>query len=126
MAALIKDLKARGLLDETLVVWSAEFGRTPMAQLLDGQGRKTGVGRDHHKESFAVWLAGGGVKSGITYGETDELGFAPIAQPLHVHDLNATILHLMGLDHEKLTFKYQGRDFRLTDVHGTVAYDLMT
>jgi len=109
IAALLKDLKQRGLLDETLVVWSAEFGRTPMAQ---------GSGRDHHKEAFTVWMAGGGVKGGYTHGETDELGYQAVKNPVHVHDFNATILHLLGIDHERLTFKFQGRNFRLTDVHG--------
>ena len=117
IAALLKDLKQRGLLDETLVIWSAEFGRTPMAQ---------GTGRDHHKEAFTVWMAGGGVKGGYVHGETDELGYSAIDKPVHVHDFNATILHLLGIDHEGLTYKFQGRDFRLTDVHGHVQYDIMS
>ena len=121
IAALIKDLKQRGLLDETLVVWGAEFGRTP---LLQGSGT-SGAGRDHHKDSYCVWMAGGGVKGGLTLGTTDELGYFPAEDPVHVHDFHATIMHLLGLDHEKLTFKYQGRDFRLTDVHGKVVKKLL-
>lgn len=113
IAALLKDLKARGLLDETLVIWGGEFGRTPTSQ-----GAK---GRDHHSLGFTMWLAGGGVKGGMVYGATDELGFQAIENRMHVHDLHATILHLMGLNHEKLTYRYSGRDFRLTDVHGKVA-----
>jgi hypothetical protein len=126
MAALVKDLKQRGLLEETLVVWGAEFGRTPLGQGVNAAGSKAAKpGRDHHKDAFTVWLAGGGVKGGITYGKTDDLGFNPVENAVHVHDLNATVLHLLGLDHEKLTFKYQGREFRLTDVHGTVVLDLL-
>jgi hypothetical protein len=113
-AALIMDLKARGLLNETLVVWGGEFGRTPM-----GEVRAT-VGRDHHIDAFTMWMAGGGVKPGIVIGQTDELGFSVIEDKYHVHDLQATILHLLGFDHEQLTFRFQGRDFRLTDVHGKV------
>jgi hypothetical protein len=120
IAALIADLKARGLLDETLVVWSAEFGRTPLAQ-----GDRATVGRDHHKDAYTVWMAGGGVKGGLSYGRTDELGYSVAENPVHVHDLNATILHLLGLNHERLTFKYQGRQFRLTDVHGRVVRDIL-
>lgn len=121
-AALIADLKQRGMLDDTLVVWSAEFGRTPMAQATDSDGEGHRAGRDHHKESFAIWMAGGGVKGGSVYGATDELGYSVVDQPMHVHDMNATLLHLLGMDHERLTFRFQGREFRLTDVHGTVAY----
>jgi Protein of unknown function (DUF1501) len=120
IAALLADLKARGLLDDTLVVWASEFGRTPMAQGSDGQGNTTRVGRDHHREANCVWMAGGGTNAGSVYGATDELGYAATENPLHVHDFNATILHLLGLDHEKLTFPFQGREFRLTDVHGRV------
>lgn len=112
IAALLQDLKVRGLLDETIVLWGGEFGRTPTAQ-----GSK---GRDHHSTGFSVWLAGGGVKGGTAYGATDEFGFHAVENRMHVHDLHATILHLMGLDHEKLTYRYGGRDFRLTDVSGTV------
>ena len=117
--ALIIDLKRRGLLEDTLVVWGGEFGRTPM-----GEVRQT-VGRDHHIESFTVWMAGAGVKQGIQYGQTDELGFAPTENPVHVHDLHATILHLMGIDHERLTYRFMGRDFRLTDVAGEVVHDIL-
>jgi uncharacterized protein (DUF1501 family) len=120
IAALIKDLKERGLLDETLVVWSAEFGRTPMAQ-----GDRAQIGRDHHKEGFTVWMAGGGVKGGHVFGSTDELGYAPAENPVHVHDLNATILNLLGIDHEQLTYRFQGRKFRLTDVHGRAIHDVL-
>jgi hypothetical protein len=110
-AALVKDLKRRGLLEQTLVVWGGEFGRTPMAQ---------GSGRDHHMMGFSMWLAGGGVKPGITHGATDELGYHAVEDVVDVHDLHATLLHLLGIDHRKLTYKYQGRDFRLTDVKGNV------
>ncbi len=125
IAALIKDLKERGLLKDTLVVWSAEFGRTPMAQGKNGQGKMTSAGRDHHKDAFTVWMAGGGVKGGYSYGATDDLGYSIAENPVHVHDFNATILHLMGLNHERLTFRYQGRQFRLTDVHGKVVEDII-
>src|SRR5690606_38548031 len=108
----------RGLLDDTLVVWGGEFGRTPMVESNAALGRK--LGRDHHPQAFTVWLAGGGVKRGLTIGETDELGFHVIEDRVHIHDLQATILALLGIDHERLTFHYQGRDFRLTDVHGAV------
>jgi hypothetical protein len=118
-AALIKDLKRRGLLDDTLVVWGGEFGRTPM-----GENRDT-TGRNHHIDAFTVWMAGGGVKAGHVHGATDELGFGPVEDRVHVHDLHATILHLLGMDHEKLTFRFQGRDFRLTDVHGKVVTKLL-
>ena len=111
-AGLIRDLKSRGLLEETLVVWGGEFGRTPMGENRD----KTG--RNHHIDAFTMWFAGGGIRPGITYGQTDELGFDGVENKAHVHDLHATMLHLLGLDHEQLTFKFQGRDFRLTDVHG--------
>jgi hypothetical protein len=121
IAALIKDLKQRGLLDDTLVVWSSEFGRTPMGQTSNGEGKETKSGRDHHKEAYTTWMAGGGVKSGFVYGKTDELGYGIVEDPMHVHDFNATILHLLGMDHKKLTFRYQGRPFRLTDVEGVVA-----
>ncbi|MDZ4850777.1 MAG: DUF1501 domain-containing protein [Pirellulaceae bacterium] len=122
-AALITDLKQRGLLDDTLVIWGSEFGRTPLAQGSDGTGKKTEIGRDHHKDAFTVWLAGGGIQGGVSYGSTDEFGFSVTENPVHVHDLNATVLHLLGLDHERLTFKYQGREFRLTDVSGHVMTD---
>jgi uncharacterized protein (DUF1501 family) len=125
MAALVLDLKQRGLLDDTLVIWGGEFGRTPMAQLDSGSGTATKPGRDHHKDAFTMWLAGGGVKRGISFGRTDDLGYNIVENPVHVHDLNATVLHLLGLDHERLTFRYQGREFRLTDVHGKVVKDLL-
>ena len=125
MAALVTDLKQRGLLDETLVTWGGEFGRTPMMQTTSGDGRKVPPGRDHHKEAFACWMAGGGLKPGTVYGETDELGYSVARNPMHINDLHATILHLLGMDHERLTFKYQGRPFRLTDVAGHVARDLL-
>jgi Protein of unknown function (DUF1501) len=118
-AALIRDLKARGLLESTLVVWGGEFGRTPM-----GETRET-VGRNHHIDAMTIWMAGGGTRPGITLGETDEFGFAPIADRVHVHDLQATILHLLGLDHIRLTFRFQGRDFRLTDVGGQVVAKIL-
>jgi len=117
IAALLIDLKAKGLLDDTLVLWGGEFGRTPTSEGANG--------RDHNNHGFTVWMAGGGVKGGMTYGATDEFGFAAVDKKVHVHDLHATILHLMGLDHEKLTYRYSGRDFRLTDVHGTVVKDIL-
>ncbi|HJZ69602.1 MAG TPA: DUF1501 domain-containing protein [Blastocatellia bacterium] len=122
-AALIKDLKRRGLLDETLVIWGGEFGRTPMVESNPDADRK--LGRDHHNKAFTMWLAGGGVKPGVTVGKTDELGFNAVEDRVHVHDLHATILHLLGLDHTKLTYRFQGRDFRLTDVHGDVVSKLL-
>jgi hypothetical protein len=122
-AALIVDLKQRGLLDETLVIWGGEFGRTPMVETNPALGRK--LGRDHHPQAFTMWMAGGGIKPGMVYGATDELGFHVVENQVHVHDLQATILHLLGFDHEKLTYHHAGRDFRLTDVHGTVVKDLL-
>jgi len=119
-AALIKDLKQRGMLDDTLVVWGGEFGRTPMVQDKDGDGR------DHHPNCFTMWLAGGGIKPGITLGESDDFGFNVTQDKVHVHDLHATMLHLLGFDHTKLTYRFQGRDFRLTDVHGEVVSKLLT
>lgn len=118
-AALVQDLKRRGLLDETIVVWGGEFGRTPMGEV------RQYTGRNHHIDAFTMWLAGGGIKSGQVYGETDEFGFGAVKDPVHVHDLHATILHLLGLDHERLTVRFQGRDFRLTDVHGKVVRPLL-
>ncbi len=117
-AALVQDLKQRGLLDDTLVVWGGEFGRTPMVQGGDD-------GRDHHNRSYTMWLAGGGIRAGTTYGETDELGFNVVRDQVHVHDLNATILHLLGFDDTRLTYRFQGRDFRLTDVHGVVVRGIL-
>jgi len=125
IAALIKDLEQRGLLDETLVVWSAEFGRTPMAQGKNSQGNASAIGRDHHKDCFTVWMAGGGVKGGMSYGQSDDLGYSVAENPVHVHDFNATLLHLLGINHERLTFRYQGRQYRLTDVHGSVVKELL-
>jgi uncharacterized protein (DUF1501 family) len=116
-AALVKDLRQRGLLDDTLVIWCGEFGRTPLLQL-GGGGEKRG--RDHHPDAFCVWMAGGGIKAGLTYGQTDDLGYRIVENPVHVHDLQATVLHLLGLDHERLTYRFQGRAFRLTDVAGEV------
>jgi hypothetical protein len=121
-AALVRDLKQRGMLEHTLVIWGGEFGRTPMNEARNRDGF---IGRDHHPHAFTIWMAGGGVKPGITYGQTDELGYHVVENPVHVHDLQATILHLMGLDHTKLTFRSQGRDFRLTDVAGEVVKGLL-
>ena len=126
IAALLKDLKMRGLLDETLVLWGGEFGRTPTVEM-PKKGSNAGKinGRDHNHYGFTVWMAGGGVKGGYTHGSTDSFGFQAEDSPVHVHDLQATILHLLGFDHEKLTYRYSGRDFRLTDVHGKVVQDLL-
>lgn len=125
IAALISDLRQRGLLDETLVVWSAEFGRTPFAQA-DGGKLTATAGRDHHKSAYTVWMAGAGVKGGTSYGESDELGFGIAKDPVHVHDFNATLLHLLGIDHKRLTFRFQGRQYRLTDVEGRVVRELIS
>lgn len=121
-AALVLDLKQRGLLDDTLVMFGSEFGRTPFAQ---GQIDNPLVGRDHHGGCFTWWLAGGGVKAGHTHGETDDFSYNVVKDPVHIHDLNATLLHIMGLDHERLTFRFQGRDYRLTDVHGKVQHEIL-
>ena len=121
-AALITDLKQRGLLDDTLVVWGGEFGRTCYCQ---GKLTKTDYGRDHHPRCFTMWLAGGGVKPGIVYGETDDFSYNVVDAPVHIHDLNATILHCLGVDHQRLTYRFQGRDFRLTDVAGNVVKDIL-
>src|SRR5690606_24586743 len=110
-AALVTDLKQRGMLDDTLVIWGGEFGRTPMGQ---------GDGRDHHIKGFSMWMAGGGIRGGITYGSTDELGYNAVENVVHVHDFHATMLRLLGIDHKKLTYRFQGGDFRLPDVHGNV------
>ena len=118
IGALLTDLKQRGMLDDTLVIWGGEFGRTPTVELNDNG--KAKMGRDHNHYGFTMWLAGGGVKGGTVYGATDEFGFRAAENPVHVHDLHATILQLLGFDHEKLTYRYAGRDFRLTDVHGHV------
>ena len=122
-AALVKDLKQRGLLEDTLVVWGGEFGRTPMVESNAALGRS--LGRDHHPQAFTVWMAGGGLKKGLTLGATDDLGFHITQDPVHVHDLQATILHLLGLDHTKLTYHHQGREFRLTDVHGELVHKIL-
>jgi hypothetical protein len=125
VAGLIKDLKSRGLLDETLVVWSGEFGRTPWSQDLSGTSPIETHGREHQPDSYCAWLAGGGVKAGTTFGETDEFGVLPVAGKIHLHDLHATMLHLLGLDHERLTFRHAGRDYRLTDVEGRVVKEIL-
>ena len=119
-AALIKDLKDRGMLDETLVIWGGEFGRTVYAQ-----GNPNAFGRDHHPRCFSIWMAGGGIKPGMSYGETDDYCYNVASDPVHVHDFHATILHCLGIDHERLTYRFQGRDYRLTDVHGTVVEDIL-
>jgi hypothetical protein len=125
IGALLKDLKQRGLLESTLVIWGGEFGRTPTVELPTPGVSKLGNGRDHNHYGFSMWLAGGGVKGGMTYGATDELGWNAVENRMHVHDLHATILHLLGFDHERLTYRYAGRDLRLTDVHGNVAHDVI-
>ncbi len=122
-AALIMDLKQRGLLEDTLVVWGGEFGRTPLVESNPGLGRS--LGRDHHPHAYSMWMAGGGIKGGQTYGATDELGLQVVENPVHVHDLQATILHLLGMDHERLTYRSAGRDFRLTDVHGSLVKGIL-
>jgi hypothetical protein len=122
-AALIQDLKARGMLDDTLVIWGGEFGRTNYSQ---GKLTATDYGRDHHPRCFSIWMAGGGVRAGTVYGETCEFGYNVAANPVHVHDFHATMLHLLGIDHERLTFKHQGRYFRLTDVHGRVVSSILS
>jgi uncharacterized protein (DUF1501 family) len=121
-AALVKDLKQRGLLDSTVVLWGGEFGRTPMNEERDGS---KFLGRDHHPHAFTMWFAGAGVKPGIAIGETDDFGYFITKDPVHVHDMQATLLHLLGFDHTKLTYRFQGRDFRLTDVHGNIVKKLL-
>ena len=121
-AALVQDLKQRGMLDDTLVVWGGEFGRTVYCQ---GALKVEDYGRDHHPRCFSIWLAGGGIRPGVTIGETDDFSYNIVKDPIHVHDLNATILHCMGIDHKGLTFRYQGRDFRLTDVTGEVVKGIL-
>ncbi|MFM8706139.1 MAG: DUF1501 domain-containing protein, partial [Planctomycetia bacterium] len=116
-AALLADLEARGLLDTTLVIWGGEFGRTPHSQGDDG--------RDHNNKGFTLWMAGGGIKGGMAYGATDDYGYEAVEKRMHVHDWHATLLHLLGIDHERLTYPYAGRAFRLTDVHGTVAREII-
>jgi len=122
-AALVKDLKGRGMLDDTLVIWGGEFGRTVYSQ---GKLEKNNYGRDHHGRCYSVWMAGGGVKPGISFGETDDYCYNVAENPVHIHDLNATILHCLGIDHEKLTYRFQGRDFRLTDIHGQLVKGILT
>jgi arylsulfatase A-like enzyme len=122
---LLKDLKQRGLLEDTLVLWSGEFGRTPWSQDLSGTAPIDKHGREHQPESFCTWMAGGGVKAGFTYGDTDEMGYRVTNGKVHIHDLHATILHLLGLDHTKLTWRHIGRDYRLTDVHGEVVKEIL-
>jgi arylsulfatase A-like enzyme len=122
IGALLTDLKQRGLLDSTLVVWGGEFGRTPINEARNGS---KFLGRDHHPRAFTMWMAGGGIKPGVTVGRTDDFGYNIVEDPVDVHDLHATLLHLMGIDHEKLTYRFQGRDFRLTDVSGTVVEKLL-
>ena len=123
IAALMGDLKERGLLDETLIIWGGEFGRTPFRE---GRTAKSEVlGRDHFPDCFTMWMAGGGVRGGMNYGTTDELGFNIVENPVHVHDLQATLLHLLGFDHKQLTYRFQGRDYRLTDVHGEVVQSIL-
>jgi uncharacterized protein (DUF1501 family) len=117
IAGLLTDLKQRGLLQDTLVVWAGEFGRTPHSQ---------GSGRDHNNKGYTTWMAGGGVKGGFSYGATDDHGYEAVENKMHIHDWHATILHLLGLDHEKLTYRYAGRDFRLTDISGTVATEIVS
>jgi uncharacterized protein (DUF1501 family) len=125
-AALVADLKRLGMLDSTLVIWGGEFGRTPTVELpTPGANAGKMNGRDHNHYGFSMWLAGGGVKGGTIYGATDDFGFKAVEKPVHVHDLHATILHLLGIDHTKLTYRYSGRDFRLTDVSGTVLHDII-
>ena len=126
IAALLTDLKQRGMLHDTLVIWGGEFGRTPVVELpTPGANAGKKNGRDHNHHGFTMWMAGGGVKAGTTYGATDEFGFKAEVNPVHVHDLHATILNLLGFDHTKLTYRYAGRDFRLTDVYGNVVKDLI-
>ena len=121
-SALVMDLKRRGMLDDTLVLWAGEFGRTVYSQ---GQLSRDNYGRDHHPRCFSIWVAGGGFKGGITYGKTDEYSYNIVENPVEVHDLHATMLHLLGIDHEKLVYRAQGRDYRLTDVKGKVVRDLL-
>ena len=124
MAALVKDLKQRSLLDETLVLWGGEFGRTPMVESNAALGRAQG--RDHHPQAFTVWMAGGGIRPGMTLGATDDFGFHVTENPVHIYDLQATLMHCLGLDHKRLTFHHAGRDFRLTDVHGELVSSVLS
>ena len=123
IAGLLTDLKSLGLLDETLVVWAGEFGRTPFSQ--DNSGGNGAVGRDHNPKGFSIWMAGGGLKAGFVHGATDEYGFRAVEGKVHIHDLHATILYLLGIDHQRLTYRHIGRDFRLTDVYGAVVREIL-
>jgi uncharacterized protein (DUF1501 family) len=125
ISALMTDLKERGLMDETLILWGGEFGRTPVVDQNQNVDQSKGKGRDHNNRGFSVWLAGGGVKGGLAHGATDEFGFESVEKRVEIADLHATILHLLGFDHEKLTFRYAGRDFRLTDIKGQVVKELL-
>jgi uncharacterized protein (DUF1501 family) len=122
-AALIEELEERGLLDDTIVVWGGEFGRTVYSQ---GSVSADNYGRDHHPRCYSIWIAGAGIKGGIAYGETDEFSYNVVRDPVHIHDLNATLLHLLGIDHTRLTYRHQGRDYRLTDVHGNVVQGVLS
>jgi len=121
--ALVQDLKQRGMLEDTLVIWGGEFGRTVYCQ---GRLTRENYGRDHHPRCFSMWMAGGGIQPGISYGASDELAMNAVEKPVHIHDLQATILHQLGIDHERLTYKFQGRYYRLTDVHGQVVRDILS
>ena len=124
-AALLQDLKQRDMLKDTLVIWGGEFGRTPAVELPNSKNGTKGTGRDHNNHGFCMWLAGGGVRAGHIHGATDEFGFGAVDGRMHVHDLHATLLHMLGFDHERLTYRWAGRDFRLTDVHGEVVRDIL-
>jgi arylsulfatase A-like enzyme len=121
-AALVQDLKQRGLLEDTLVIWGGEFGRTVYSQ---GSIEPTNYGRDHHGRCYSIWMAGGGIKPGISYGKTDDFCYNVVENPVHIHDINATVLHTLGINHERLTYKFQGRDFRLTDIHGEIVKGIL-
>jgi uncharacterized protein (DUF1501 family) len=125
ITALLTDLKQRGLLGETLVIWGGEFGRTPTVEISQNGKIEPTAGRDHNHHGFTMWMAGGGVKGGMVHGATDDFGFKAVENRVHVHDLHATVLHLLGLDHERLTYRHSGRDFRLTDVHGRIVRELL-
>ncbi|MFN9968604.1 MAG: DUF1501 domain-containing protein, partial [Phycisphaerae bacterium] len=122
-AALVRDLKQRGLLDDTIIIWGGEFGRTIYGQ---GKLERGNYGRDHHGRCFSIWLAGGGIRPGTVYGATDDYSYNVVSDPVHVHDLNATLMHLLGIDHRRLTFRHQGRDYRLTDVHGSLVSGILS
>ncbi|MCA9103289.1 MAG: DUF1501 domain-containing protein, partial [Planctomycetales bacterium] len=122
-AGLIRDLKQRGMLDDTLILWGGEFGRTVYCQ---GTLTKENYGRDHHPRCFPMWMAGGGAKGGLTFGETDDFSYNVVENPVHIHDINATLLYTLGIDHKRLTYRFQGRDYRLTDIHGNVVHDVLS